>query len=97
MKDRFDLKWDAPNNGCPVNMYSMTITLTNLDQCMSLTGDAIQHTTSMTSYTFTNLLPHSTYLVEITPVNNAGSGSPLSMAVQTAETGIVASCFQIII
>ncbi|XP_072041080.1 netrin receptor unc-40-like [Amphiura filiformis] len=83
--ESFDMTWTAPDTGCPANTYLVRNTLINQDQCM-YSNDEIQITAvTSASYSAVILIPYSTYMVDITPVNSAGSGTTTSIQVTTNE------------
>ncbi|XP_071800003.1 uncharacterized protein [Asterias amurensis] len=81
--------WQNPNsNNCPVSKYTVEYQLTNRDQCDSEVSQNREQWLdgSQSPTNITGLYPHSTYIVYVTPSNNAGTGEEAEVTVISNNT-----------
>ncbi|XP_072047711.1 receptor-type tyrosine-protein phosphatase F-like [Amphiura filiformis] len=80
-----DISWEASDTVCVTDTYLVRIILINQDQCMDTLINIGESETMELSLTHVNLIPYSTYNVEIAPANTAGYGPPFAVDVTTSE------------
>ncbi|XP_072041064.1 receptor-type tyrosine-protein phosphatase T-like [Amphiura filiformis] len=79
------ISWEASDTGCITDKYLVRITLIYQDQCSSTSINIRESETMAPSWSQMGLMPYSTYMVEITPVNSVGSGAPIAVNVITSD------------
>ena len=82
-----DVSWQLPTDGCTPGEFTLTVQLTNIGQCSTVTTGQAVVTTSNLSYRVTYLEPYSTYKVSVTPRNGAGNGMTSEVSGLTGQTG----------